>query len=162
MLCVFQLKQNVNQMDLKKIIAISGRPGLYELVTQTRSGIVAQSLLDGKRMAMPITQKLSVLGDIQIYALQGEVPLEEVFKKLYDYEEGAAARVQPKAPAQELEAYFFEVFDDYDENRVYASDIKKVIQWYNLLLAKNWRPEQEKPKKAKAPAQKSSSKTKEA
>jgi len=127
-------------MDLKKIVAISGRPGLFEIIAQTRTGIVAQSLVDGKRISTAISQKLSVLGDIQIYALHGEVPLEEVFEKIYVFEKGAPSRVVPKAPSAELEAYFFEVFDTYDEERVYASDIKKVIQWYNLILSKKWAP----------------------
>lgn len=137
--CDFHLKQNDN-MDLKKIVAISGRPGLYEIVAQTRNCIVAQSLSDGKRISTAISQKLSVLGDIQIYSLEGEVPLEEVLKKIYNYEKGAKCKVAPKAPTEDLEAYFFEVLDTYDEERVYASDIKKIVQWYNLLISKNWNP----------------------
>nr|AOE08503.1 conserved hypothetical protein [uncultured bacterium] len=127
-------------MDLKKIVAISGRSGLFEIIAQTRGGIVAQSLVDGNRVSSRITQKLSVLGDIQIYSLQGEVPLITVFEKIFKYEKGAPSRIIPKASALELEAYFFEVFDAYDESRVYVSDIKKIIQWYNILLTKNWKP----------------------
>lgn len=127
-------------MDLKKIVAISGRPGLYEILAQTRNGIVAQSLLDGKKISTNISQKLSVLGDIQIYTLQGEVSLAEVLKKIYAHENGAKCKVAPKASSEDLEAYFFEVLEAYDEDRVYASDIKKVVQWYNLLISKNWNP----------------------
>ena len=121
-------------MDLKKIVAISGRSGLFEIIAQTRGGIVAQSLVDGKRVSSGITQKLSVLGDIQIYSLQAEVPLSTVFEKIYKYEEGAPSRIIPNAPNLELEAYFFEVFDTYDESRVYASDIKKIIHVNTLLV----------------------------
>ena len=99
-------------MDLKKIVAISCRSGLFEIIAQTRRGIIAQSLVDGKRVSSGITQKLSVLGDIQIYSLQGEVPLSIVFEKIFKYEEGATSRIIPKAPALELEAYFFEVFEE--------------------------------------------------
>ena len=127
-------------MDLKKIVAISCRSGLFEIIAQTRRGIIAQSLVDGKRVSSGITQKLSVLGDIQIYSLQGEVPLSIVFEKIFKYEEGATSRIIPKAPALELEAYFLEIFDTYDESRVYASDIKKIIQWYNILVTQNWKP----------------------
>ena len=127
-------------MDLKKIVAISCRSGLFEINAQTRVGIVAQSIVDKKRLFSGITQKLSVLGDIQIYSLQGEVPLSIVLEKIFKYEEGAPSRIIPKAPALELEAYFFEVFDAYDESRVYVSDIKKIIQWYNILVTQNWKP----------------------
>ena len=148
-------------MDLKKIVAISGRSGLFEIIAQTRGGIVAQSLVDGKRISSGITQKLSVLGDIQIYSLQGEVPLSTVFEKIFKYEEGAPSRIIPKAPTLELEAYFFEVFDTYDESRVYASDIKKIIQWYNILLTRNWKPDSKatSDKKEKAASKKENPKT---
>lgn len=123
-------------MELDKIIAINGRPGLYKMLTQTRTGVVAESLIDGKRVSTSINNRLSVLSEIQIYGLQGETPLSTVFEKMLKYEAGQPCRVKPKAAADALEAYFFEVFDDYDEDRVYPSDIKKIIQWYNILLAK--------------------------
>ena len=124
-------------MNLDKIIAISGRPGLYEMVTQTRNSIIAVSLVDGKRISTGISHQLSVLSEIQIYGLHGEVPLIEIMEKIFTHENGQATRVKPKAGASDLEAYFFDVFSDYDEERVYPSDIKKIIQWYNILLKKN-------------------------
>ena len=148
-------------MDLKKIVAISCRSGLFEIIAQTRRGIIAQSLVDGKRVSSGITQKLSVLGDIQIYSLQGEVPLSIVFEKIFKYEEGATSRIIPKAPALELEAYFLEIFDTYDESRVYACDIKKIIQWYNILVTKNWKPDSKaaSDKKEKSASEKENLKT---
>ena len=101
---------------------------------QTRGGVVATSLLDGKRIVTSPAQQISILGEIQIYCIGKEVPLTEVFEKILALEQGGIARVKPKAPVTDLEAYFFEVFQDYDEERVYGSDIKKIIQWYNLLL----------------------------
>ena len=148
-------------MDLKKIVAISCRSGLFEINAQTRVGIVAQSIVDKKRLFSGITQKLSVLGDIQIYSLQGEVPLSIVLEKIFKYEEGAPSRIIPKAPALELEAYFLEIFDTYDESRVYACDIKKIIQWYNILVTKNWKPDSKaaSDKKEKSASKKENPKT---
>ncbi len=125
-----------DNMNLDKVLAISGRPGLFEMVTQSRGGIIAHSLLDGKRISTAVNNQISILSEIQVYCIGGEMPLSEVFEKMLVYENGKEARVSPKAPKLDLEAYFFEVLDQYDEDRVYASDIKKIIQWYNLLLAK--------------------------
>jgi hypothetical protein len=121
-------------MDLTKIIAVSGRSGLFQMNAQTRGGVVATSLLDGKRIITSAAQQISVLSEIRIYCIGKEVPLTEVFEKMLAYEKGGPAQVKPKAPATDLEAYFFEVLEDYDEERVYPSDIKKIIQWYNLLV----------------------------
>lgn len=121
-------------MSLDKILSIGGRPGLYQLVTQTRSGLVAQSLIDGKKISVGIANNISVLSEIAIYTLEEELPLREVFQKIKERENGEKASVAPKAGKLALEEYFFEVLPDYDEDRVYPSDIKKVIQWYNLLV----------------------------
>lgn len=120
---------------MEKIIAVSGRPGLYEIQSQTRVGVVAISLSDGKKIVTQPSDQVSVLSDIQIYTYAGEVPLETVFEKIHAKENGAAAGIFPKAPAAELKAYFSEVLPDYDEERVYASDIKKIVQWYGVLQA---------------------------
>lgn len=121
---------------MEKIIAVSGRPGLYEIQSQTRVGVVATSLSDGKKIVTQPSDQVSVLSDIQIYTYAGEVLLETVFEKIHTRENGAAAGISPKAPAAELKAYFSEVLPDYDEERVYASDIKKIVQWYGMLQAK--------------------------
>tara|TARA_B100000767_G_C19772931_1_gene541048 strand:- start:3247 stop:3681 length:435 start_codon:yes stop_codon:yes gene_type:complete len=123
-------------MELDKIIAISGRPGLYEVQVQTRSGFIAHSLTDGKKVTSSLRDKVSMLSEINIYGLQAEVPLAEVFQKMITHENGAKCTIKPKDPASDLEAYFFELFQDYDEERVYPSDIKKIIQWYNILIDK--------------------------
>lgn len=113
-------------------MAISGKPGLYELKTQTRTGFLAQSLADGKTLSVSARHNVSLLSEIAIYTLSEEVPLAEVFEKISNKENGGEA-ISHKSSKDELEAYFFEVLPDYDEDRVYASDIKKVVQWYNLL-----------------------------
>ncbi|MCK0158733.1 DUF5606 domain-containing protein [Cellulophaga sp. F20128] len=120
-------------MSLDKILSISGKPGLHKLVTQTRTGFVAESLIDGKRSTVNMRTNVSVLSEIAIYTLEEEVPLREVFIKMQDKENGGKTAVQHKDDKLKLEEYFFEVLPNYDEDRVYASDIKKVVQWYNLL-----------------------------
>ncbi|SFU64861.1 hypothetical protein SAMN05216480_11173 [Pustulibacterium marinum] len=121
-------------MSLDKIVAISGKPGLYELQTQTRTGFVAKSLLDGKKITVGMRSNVSVLSEIAIYTLQEEMPLREVFAKIQEKENGGETAVKHKDSKDKLEEYFFEVLPDYDEDRVYPSDIKKVVQWYNLLV----------------------------
>ena len=120
-------------MSLDKILSIAGKPGLHKLVTQTRTGFIAESLLDGKRITVGLRSNVSVLSEIAIYTLEQELPLREVFLKIQVKEKGGKTAVGHKEDKLKLEEYFFEVLPDYDEDRVYASDIKKVIQWYNLL-----------------------------
>ncbi|MBQ4820236.1 DUF5606 domain-containing protein [Aquimarina sp. MMG016] len=124
-------------MSLDKILAISGKPGLYELKTQTRSGFLAESLIDGKKISVSIRHNVSVLSEIAIYTFTEEVPLREIFKKIQEKENGEKA-ISHKESKNKLEAYFSEVLPDYDEDRVYASDMKKVIQWYNILQSKGF------------------------
>ncbi|WP_420319907.1 DUF5606 domain-containing protein [Flagellimonas sp.] len=121
-------------MALDKILSIGGKPGLYKLLTQTRSGFVGESLLDGKRVSVSLRNNVSVLSEIAIYTLEEEVPLREVFQKIKEKEGGKKTSVSHKAEKIQLEEYFFEVLPNYDEDRVYASDIKKIVQWYNLLV----------------------------
>ncbi len=124
-------------MSLDKILAISGKPGLYEIVTQTRTGAVVQSLIDKKRITVGAHSNISILSEIAIYTLTEEVPLKDVLKKIKDKENGEQTSISHKDGKDTLEEYFFEVLPDYDEDRVYASDIKKVVQWYNLLHKNN-------------------------
>ncbi|SEL38592.1 hypothetical protein SAMN04487910_2306 [Aquimarina amphilecti] len=122
-------------MSLDKILSISGKPGLYELKAQTRSGFVAESLADGKKLSVSIQNNVSILSEIAIYTFTEEVPLREIFKRIQEKENGEKA-ISHKESKNKLEAYFSEILPDYDEDRVYVSDMKKVIQWYNILQAK--------------------------
>lgn len=124
-------------MSLDKILAIAEKPGLFKLITQTRSGFVAESLIDGKRIAVNIRSNVSLLSEIAIYTLSEELPLKEVFKKIRTKEKGEKTSIGHKESRDVLEEYFFEILPDYDEDRVYPSDIKKVIRWYNLLQQNN-------------------------
>ncbi|WP_298520214.1 DUF5606 domain-containing protein [uncultured Kordia sp.] len=123
-------------MSLEKILAISGKPGLYELKTQTRNGFVAESLSDGKKISVSLRHNVSLLSEIAIYTYTEEIPLGDVLEKVKQKENGAATSINHKESKTVLTNYFSEVLPDYDEDRVYPSDIKKVIQWYNLLHSK--------------------------
>ena len=119
-------------MSLEKILTISGKPGLYQLQNQTRNGFLAISLIDGKKISVSARQNVSILAEIAIYTLTKELPLSEVLTKIFDKEKGGES-ISHKSTKDELEEYFFEILPDYDEDRVYPSDIKKIVQWYNLL-----------------------------
>ena len=120
-------------MSLDKVLSIAGKPGLYKMIAQTRSGFIAESMIDKKRMSVGIHHNVSILSEIAIYTLTEEKPLREVLTLIKEKENGGETAVSHKESKDKLEEYFFEVLPDYDEDRVYASDIKKIIQWYNLL-----------------------------
>ena len=124
-------------MSLDKVLSIGGKPGLFKLITQTRSGFVAESLLDGKKISVGLRSNVSILSEIAIYTLEEELPLREVFQKIQLKEKGTKTSISHKSEKIQLEEYFFEILPNYDEDRVYVSDIKKVIQWYNLLHENN-------------------------
>jgi hypothetical protein len=122
-------------MNLEKILAISGKPGLYVLRVQTRTGFVAESLLDEKKITVNLKSNVSLLSEISIYTYEGEKPLAEIMQKIADKENKGQA-ISHKEDNATLMTYFKEILPDYDEERVYPSDIKKVLNWYNMLQAK--------------------------
>ena len=122
-------------MNLEKILAISGKPGLYVLRVQTRTGFVAESLSDGKKITVNLKSNVSLLSEISIYTYEAEKPLAEIMQKIADKENKGQA-ISHKEDNATLAAYFKEILPDYDEERVYPSDIKKVLNWYNTLQAK--------------------------
>ena len=126
-------EQEERQSYLKDLMAISGQGGLFKFVSQARNGIIVESLETGKRMNAFASMKVSALEDIAIYAEEEEIPLEKVLISLHEYENGGEA-ISPKSDPGELKDYFAAVLPAYDRERVYVSDIKKVLTWYNLLL----------------------------
>lgn len=122
-------------MNLEKILAISGKPGLYALKIQTRSGFVAESLLDGKKITVGLRSNVSLLSEISMYTNSEEKPLAEVMRNIAIKEDNGPA-ISHKEDNAKLLAYFSEILPDYDQDRVYPSDIKKVLNWYNILQAK--------------------------
>ena len=123
-------------MSLERILSISEKPGLFKLITQTRNGFIAESLMDGKRISVNLRSNVSLLSEIAIYTLTEEVPLKEVLKKIKSKENSNKTSISNKDSKDNLEEYFFSILQDYDEDRVYPSDIKKVIRWYNILQEK--------------------------
>jgi len=122
-------------MKLDKILAIAGKPGLFELKIQTRSGFVAESLLDGKKITVGMRSNVSLLSEISMYTYSEEKPLVEIMRAIA-VKENEGAAISHKEDNSKLIAYFKEILPDYDEDRVYASDIKKLLNWYNILQAK--------------------------
>jgi hypothetical protein len=119
-------------MNLEKILSISGKPGLYVLKVQTRTGFVAESLLDGKKVTVSLKSNVSLLSEISIYTYEAEKPLSEIMQNIANKENKGAA-LSHKEDNAKLSAYFREILPEYDEDRVYPSDIKKILNWYNML-----------------------------
>jgi hypothetical protein len=122
-------------MNVEKILAIAGYPGLYALKVQTRSGFVAESLIDGKKITVGLRSNVSLLSEISIYTFSEEKPLVDILRAIA-IKENEGPAISHKEDNAKLVAYFKEVLPDYDDERVYASDIKKVLNWYNILQAK--------------------------
>ena len=119
---------------LKKILSISGRPGLFKLVSQAKGALIVEALSTGKRTLAYSHDKVTSLGDIAMYTQSGEEPLYKVLDSVKKKENGAVASVSPKADKEVLRTYFAEILPDFDTERVYPTDISKLISWYNILV----------------------------
>ena len=118
--------------DLAKILSVRGQRGLFSYIAQSRTGAIAESLQDHKRVNFAATSGITTLEDISIYTMEGEVKLKEVFLKLKEVL-GDADAPSPKAAPEELKALFEKALPDYDGDRFYVSHMKKVVEWYNQL-----------------------------
>ncbi|MBQ2373999.1 MAG: DUF5606 domain-containing protein [Alistipes sp.] len=121
-------------MEFKDVLAISGMPGLYKYVAQSKNGIIVEGLADGRRMNASATSRVSALSEISMYTEGEDIPLAEVFTRMYAYTEGKEA-LSHKESADKLKAYFGEVLPEWDRERVHVSDIKKALSWFNILVA---------------------------
>ena len=119
-------------MEFNKIISVSGKPGLFQVISQSKNAVIAESLVEKKRLAINTTQNVSLLENIAIYTYEEDMPLLDVFTSIFKKTEGKEA-LSHKESSKKLTAFFTEVIPNYDDERVYASNIKKVIQWYNIL-----------------------------
>jgi hypothetical protein len=119
---------------LKEILSVSGKPGLFKLISQGKNMFVAESLIDHKRIPVYMRDKVISLGDISIYTEDEEVPLADVLTKIKEKENGQAIDYSTSITPEELKAYFETVLPNFDKGRVYPSDIKKLMSWYNLLV----------------------------
>lgn len=121
---------------LKTVLSITGKPGLYKLVSRGKNMLIVESLGDKKRFPAYGNEKIISLGDISMYTDEDDVPLSEVLASMKKKENGAAVSLDvKKASAEDLFAYLAEVLPEFDRDRVHASDVKKLISWYNLLVA---------------------------
>src|SRR5574344_1839207 len=121
-------------MDISNILSISGKGGLFRLISQTKSVALVQSLIDGKKVPAFATDRISALEDISIFTTEKEVPLKEVLRSIFKHEDEKDISYDiSKASEQQLVAYMREILPDFDEDRVYPSDMKKLFKWYNIL-----------------------------
>ena len=127
---------NINQHKrmLTKILSISGKPGLYKLISTGKNLNIVESVADGKRIPVYFSEKVVALSDVSIYTTEADVPLREVFQSIKEKEEGKKVSLGSKASSNEVFKYFEEILPDYDTDKVYASDVKKIFSWYNLLI----------------------------
>lgn len=119
-------------IDLTGIIAITGQPGLYKIVAQSKNGIIVEGLADKKRVNVYASTKVSTLSDISMFTTGDDKPLEEIVTAIFEKEKGGPA-VDNKADDKAIEAYFNAVVPDYDKDRVYVSNMRKLFNWYNTL-----------------------------
>ncbi|MDR0748655.1 MAG: DUF5606 domain-containing protein [Tannerellaceae bacterium] len=121
---------------LKTILSISGKPGLFKRVSQAKNMLIVESLAEKKRIPIYAKDKVISLGDISIYTNDEEIPLHKVLTLVKDKENGQKASIDlPSAKPEALRAYFAEILPNFDRTRVYPNDIKKLLSWYNLLIA---------------------------
>jgi len=118
---------------LKDILSIAGYSGLYKYLKKSRNGIIVENLDTGKRMNADATARINSLEDISIYTEQGDMELKDVMKAIHEHEDGQKTINPKKASGQELKEYFAQVIPEYDRDRVYTSDMKKILTWYNTL-----------------------------
>jgi len=120
---------------LKEILSISGKSGLFKLISKGKNLFIAESLIDKKRIPVYSTDKVVSLGDITMYTNDGDTRLSHIFHSIKQKENGEAIPFSPSITSDELKVYFSEILPDFDRERVYPSDIKKVMNWYNLLIS---------------------------
>lgn len=121
-------------MNLEAIISVSGKPGLYKVISKKKNGLVVESIPDGKKLNIFALDKVSALDDISVYTYDADIPLKEVMTKLFKIENGKAT-IDHKDTSEVLRAKMVQILPDFDQERVYISDLKKLFQWYNLLIA---------------------------
>lgn len=134
---------------LKTILSVSGKPGLYKLISNSKNMVIVESLVDKKKMPIHTRDKVVSLGDISIYTETDDVPLKNIFTSIKQKENGGKASINTSAKPEELKKYFEEILPEFDKDRVYPTDIKKMIGWYNILVDANVDFEKEEEKEEK-------------
>ena len=126
-------------MKISEVLAISGKPGLFKVLATSAKNLVVESMLDSKRTSVPGTIRVSSLSDITMYTLKEDVPLQEILLKMHKKNNGEAA-LSHNSPPQEIKDFVDSIISDLDHERVYSSDLRKLIQWYNILIAQKALP----------------------
>lgn len=119
---------------IRRILSIAGKPGLYRLVNQGRNMLIVESLADGKRVPAYSRDKVMSLGDIAMYTYGEDVPLATVLESVKSHADGKTVDVKALNSDEALREYFAEILPDFDRERVHTSDIRKLLQWYNILI----------------------------
>lgn len=122
--------------ELEKILSVSGKSGIYKLIAGGKSSLVVESLMDGKRIAIPPTQRVSSLSDITMFTVEDDMPLQQILENAKTLYQGGAAP-DHKSDSAVLRKAMKEILPSYDADRVYDSDIRKLLQWYNILQSKD-------------------------
>jgi hypothetical protein len=122
--------------ELEKILSVSGKSGIFQLIAGGKSSLVVESLVDGKRLAIPPTQRVSSLSDITMFTLEDDMPLQSIFENAKNVYQGGPAP-DHKSDSATLRKAMKAILPNYDAERVYDSDIRKLLQWYNILQSKN-------------------------
>lgn len=133
-------------MKISDVLAISGKPGLFKILASSPKNLVVESMIDGKRSSIPGSLRVSSLSDITMYTIEEDVPLREILKSMFDKNKGKPALSHNSAP-QEVKDFIDSVVNDLDHGRVYASDLRKLVQWYNLLISQKALPFEEEEEK---------------
>jgi hypothetical protein len=120
---------------LKEILAVSGKPGLFKLVSRAKNMLIVESMTDGKRIPAYARDKVISLGDVTVYTTEGDMPVSEILTKIKEKENGGKISLDiSKAQPNEVRAYFAEIVPDFDRDKVYPTDIKKLLKWYEILI----------------------------
>jgi hypothetical protein len=140
-------------MKISDVLAISGKTGLFKILASSNKNLVVESMIDGKRSSIPGSLRISNLSDITMYTKKEDVPLREILKSMFEKNQGKEALSHNSAP-QEVKDFIDGVVADLDHDRVYASDLRKLVQWYNLLISKNALPFEEEDDKSEDKSEK--------
>ena len=139
-------------MKITDILAVAGKPGLYQVLASGSASIVVESMVDGKRSSVPGTARVSNLADITMYTQDDDVPLLDILNRMHDTQKGAEGPSHKDA-AQTIRDFVDGIVPELDHDRVYQSDLKKLVQWYNLLVSKGAFPLEAPEKPEEAPAE---------
>ena len=123
-------------MKISEILAIAGKPGLYKVIASSNKNLVVESMVDGKRTSVPGSAKVSSLGDITMYTFKEDIPLRSILNNMHKKTNGNEAPGHNSSSSQEIKDFIDNAVADLDHDRIYNSDLKKLVQWYNILLTK--------------------------